>query len=345
MNTFDDIVRRILENRMMTHILYWIGVFLLFCIYGLGYGQPVIVTFFVKMVDLPVQIIAYYTFMYWQLPLLLKKRYWSFALAFILMTYPFYLLVHFNHDFGIGTYLISWHKPHDAWTILTDLEFYFRNMVDVYLVVFISATIKFIKDHLESRQLIEDLESEMTKVEYNILQAKIQPQLMLRSLQLIKSMSIEGHQNTPHLIADLSEVLDDAIYQSRQEERPLEEEVDKLETYAHLYARSSSKIDKIKVERALGNGTSKIRTLVLNNLTEVILDQIEAKSTKEVNLNILTLVQKDECIFQVVIEPTLSFDVDQSKLENLLGMVYQKRYFFEVINDTESTSIQVKIKL
>ena len=137
-----SVITTILNSRLQSHILYWIGVFCFLCLYGLGHHQPLKVSFYVILVDFPVQILATYSFLYYQLPILLKGSRFKFFSISVLLAYVFYLLVHFNHDFGIGTNLISWHKPHKVWEIFAGYDVLFRNLVDIYIVVFASAKVR-----------------------------------------------------------------------------------------------------------------------------------------------------------------------------------------------------------
>ena len=112
---------------------------------------------------------AYYLLVGVQLPLLFDQKILKFVIVTAAASYLFYLGTHINHDFGIGRKLISWHKPHTLAEIIGSGEFYFRNTVDVYLVVFTTAIIKFLKDTLESSSKIELLNKEMSQVQYNTI--------------------------------------------------------------------------------------------------------------------------------------------------------------------------------
>ena len=237
MKTVNDIMNYVLARRPLMHILYWLAVYGFLTIYSLGFGRPVKVSFFVILIDLPIQIIATYFLLYLQLPLLLKRRYILFIVYTLLLSYVFYLGVHFNNDYGIGTYLISWHKPHTVSEILLSGEFIMRNLVDIYIVVLITAIIKYIKNFLDSRGRIEILEAELADVQYQSLLGKIDPQLILDSLDRIILKSEEDSKELPQIIANLSEVLDGVLYKTRNEHHSLRLEIEQVKLYVHLFSQ------------------------------------------------------------------------------------------------------------
>lgn len=344
MNPLNKIIHKIISNRVLLHALYWLGVFALYCLFGLGHGQPVFVSFFLYLTVFPVQILASYVFIYWQIPKLFQKQYLRFFVLLIGLSFPFYWLVHINYDLGIGRYLISWHKPHSLWVIFSELEFYLRYTVDVYLVVFVTATIKFIKDHLEARQEMENLKAEMMRVEYNILQSKLRPDFVLRSLALIKSQSLVRPSLASGTISHLSIALDDILYQSQKEVRDLAVETERLNSYVQLFAGSSKNISAVTFDSQLDDSNWPIKTLVLNKLLSSVLEQIE-KSEEELALNIVVIRKNERCITQATLTPFPKFELSFDAARDFLDIVYKDRYQILEIDEGESKDIQFIIEL
>lgn len=345
MNLLDKIFEQLFANRVLLHISYWVAFVVLHCIYGLGYGQPILVSLILKFIMLPSQILAFYSFVYLILPMFYRKEFWKGGIILLAAGYLFATVAHFNYDFGLGTFLASWHKPHSILEILTDPEFLFRNMVDVYLIVFVTATIKIIKDLLESRQIMDQLEVQKSKSQIQFLQAKLQQEFMLRTFKLIKNKSIRGDVDTPEVIASLSDVLSEALYNTNPISRNLLTEVQGLQKYANLYALSSDRIEDISIEWRLENELAQIPTLSLHNTVEEVFDQIENQLQVPTKVDIVVIEVGMHCTLQITIESSEKFTLNQQKVESILQVQTDYPFSIESMNDASSIDIQIIFEL
>jgi len=340
MNGLSKIIEGILANRLLSHVLFWVMFCICNIIYGLGYGMPILVSWYLLLVTLPAQMIGSYLFIYWQMPLLLKKKYWRFALALFLPTYFLYLITHINFDFGIGLTLTSNHQPHSLYSILTDLETYFPYMVSIYWVVLVVAGIKLVKDQFESKRLMENLEAEKAKSEYHLLQSKLQPEFMLRSIQLIKNLSLQSAPETPETIADLSDILDHALYRSNQSRIALSYEMDKMISYAKLYAAGSNQIQAIHIDKGNDGQGDIIAPMTLVNVIESLLEQIKNHTVQQIEGVVLS--EGNQCILQLTIAGD-DITIDKAPIFDILDANYADQH--EIIIDDGGTEIELQISI
>ncbi len=350
METLTTYLNYLLTHRRLAHVLYWIAAFVFMALYGLGYGQPLTVSFFVIMVDFPVQILATYLFLYVQLPWLFEKSYVLFTLSVFAFGYLLYLAVHFNYDFGIGTYLISWHKPHTVAEILTSGEFLFRNIVDIYIVVFITAIIKYVKDYWASKSRIEQLETEVAQVQYNSVVGQIQPQLILDSLDVIIEKSGNKSPDAPQVIAHLSDVLDGVLYKTTTTHHTITAEITQLESYLQLLAQVYPAVQQEPLETAVAPSISKIRVLSLQKVVSYIHNEVR-KQLPSITTKWQTLIiqeeyeQKDSLILQITIshpkDQRLTFD----QLSEVINTHFDEETKYDILDETEETIIKVITRL
>lgn len=349
METLTTYLNYLLTHRRLAHVLYWIVAFVFMALYGLGYGQPLLVSFFVIMVDFPVQIIATYLFLYVQLPWLFKKRYFLFAISVAVFTYLLNLAAHFNYDFGIGTYLISWHKPHTVQEIITSGEFLFRNTVDIYIVVFITAIIKFVKDYWASKSRIEQLQTEVAQVQYNSVVGQIQPQLILDTLDTIIDKGSTKSQDTPQVIANLSEVLDGVLYKTRTTYHNVYSEVAQLESYLQLLSQVYPKVKQEKLEKVLATSTNKIRVLCLQKVVAYIHNEVRKQATSA-HWHILIIEEEGYLITQITIsqnedQPNKIKALKFEQLDEVVKTHFDEETKYDILDETEETIIKVITKL
>lgn len=101
-----NIIERIFQNRVVAHVLFWLSTLIIFPVYGMGMGMPFLAGFIIKLFLLPIQILATYSLIYYQIPkLLYQKKYLRFSIIFFLSLLVFCTLGHLADDFLIKPWL------------------------------------------------------------------------------------------------------------------------------------------------------------------------------------------------------------------------------------------------
>jgi len=341
MNRVDTIIDFFLKNRVLKHVVFWLVFFSGSMIYGLGLGEPPMVSFILELIYLPVQILATYVFLYWQLPFLYKKKYWLFGILFIALAYAFATIAHVNYDYGFGTRLISWHKPHSWGELLTHAEFFFRFFVDIYIVVLMATAIKLVVEYFESKRTIEDLQGAKMKSEYILIQSQLQPEFLLRSLKYIERQSIVDINTVPPHIADLSDILDHTLYGSRKETISLSLAVEKLKTYLDLNAAGNERLNNVRLLNTC-DVNHHIVPLCLMKISEAVISRFK------VTIDQLELILNDgpdhvtvKYFVKSVIEDGLCHIVTKS-VTDVLDLMYPDRYS---IIEEETNILTIRISL
>ena len=253
-------------------------------------------------------------------------------------------MVHFNHDYGIGTRLISWHKPHTISEILAGKDVLFRNLADIYIVVFVTGAIKFIKANLESRKTIEQLQSEMASVNYNRLKSKVDSEFILSSLQEIIALSKDQKDDAPATIARLSEVLDDALYGTSTDKRSLFIEAEQLEHYLELSDQVHAWLHIHSIETHLTDPTLSISTRSLHEILQIIINEC-SKNHKELAMELMILNEDSKCVLQVEFKRDIDGVQLSSKLEEYLSQYFAGRYELNLESDESDNNLLIKLAL
>ncbi len=231
-------ITRLLGNRWLSHILFWLGVLLSYPILSLGMEQSFSGAVIIKLFYLPTQLIAAYLLVYYQLPkLLYPGRYVAFIFSLLL---SFYLLSTLTHGI-IDHLLIPNFAPEAERTNWQDIFFRFQQIdafyvIWVYWVAVAFASLKLIKQSFERKAAIEELEKEKIQVELDTLQAQLHPRFLSNTLKTIHRLSLEQSDAAPELIASLSDMLDYMLYQTQSKTVPLAQEVEILQTFFEIEA-------------------------------------------------------------------------------------------------------------
>ena len=312
---YSKILDQILNNRPVSHILYWIATVVISISYGIGYGEPIELAIILEKIALPIQIIATYIFIYIQLPLLYRKKYWVFFISFLIFSYIFHILMHVSNDLWFGKDVISYHTNHTFEQILQSGEYYLTYSVDIYLVVFITAGIKLIKDNLENKKKFEILEAEKAKKEYQYLQSRIQPEFLLNTLQLIENQSTTNNTLAAESIADLSEVLDYSLYKSDKSEISVSAEFRQMKLLAKLLVFNLETIENIHTTESNLLDTIKVKPMSLTKIIESSLVYINQINTDKKTLTFETTAIEGSILFDMLITGISTDEINISKLK------------------------------
>ena len=346
-NRFNNIIDYILTHRVVAHVLYWLALFFGALVYGQGMGEMWVVSVIFELIHLPFQIVATYVFIYWQLPLLYKKKYWVFGLLFLFIAYIFVGFIHINNDYGIGTMLSSWHKPHNLIEILTLPTFYLRYFVDLYVVVFITTIVKLIKDHFESRSLLEHLKTEKTKSEYVLLQRQVQPQFLLRSVGMIRDLSVSSPEKVPDLISSLADLLSYNLYQSKDKRVSIDHAFEKMKTYAVLYANGVGNLSKVDTQIAVTTPETMLPPSIFIHIAEAVLDQYHQREIEA--QHVLIILNQEEvdkvCLtFQILDTKESNAEVIGDLMDKFTILDHLKQrvqYRFDIVIDGPQISFNI----
>ena len=288
-------------QRISIHILFWVSVIIFQVIYGLGYSQPILVSLFLAAVYLPAQLISTYLFVYIALKFVQQGKWVIFVLLTLALTIVNYLITHINRDLGIGSRLVSWHEPHSLLEIVRDFDFFFWYNIHTFIVVFVATTVKLIKDHFISRALLADLESVKVQNETNLIRINLKPELLLVALDAIKTSAKVGIQNTPHLINDLSLVLDDAIYRNSATKRSIIDEVGGLQNICKLYQEVYKSILNIAVQTEIEDKNINLPTRILVKTSEIYIEKMRHEFSLDhlISLTVKVIQMDRKVILQI----------------------------------------------
>ncbi|MEL6867281.1 MAG: histidine kinase, partial [Bacteroidota bacterium] len=215
----------------LSHVLFWIGAFLLDVFSG--ELKNIFVYIVVGISHIIPQIIAAYFTVYYLIPkFLAKKRYLHFALGFILSAY---LISVFGRIMMVHVAEPIFRKPpfeqETVIEILTQIRPLFLGyFTPTYIMVFFFWLVTFLnfsREHLS-------LQKEKASSELKMLKAQLNPHFLFNTLNNIYSLSLDNSPKTSESIGKLSDILDYVLYRCDRKFVPLSGEITLLENYIAL---------------------------------------------------------------------------------------------------------------
>lgn len=264
-------VDRLLQNRILTHVLFWISLSFLYTQIVFRGDMPFWDQYLLNVVLFPSIILASYLLVYYQLPKLIhKKKYLIFGITLILSLYFSMVLARVLTLYIAEPVLgMDGAYPGMLINIISSVDRLFNGyLLTIVLGVGLMATIKMMKQNIEQKQRAERLEKEKHKAELNFLKAQIHPHFLFNTLNNLYTLTLQKSDQAPKTVIKLSEMLDYMLYQCNDKQVPIHKEIKLLNNYIDLERLRYGERLEFSFEQDIDNSESPIAPLILLSLVE-----------------------------------------------------------------------------
>jgi sensor histidine kinase YesM len=211
----------LLRQRLLQHLLFWLGVIAYFT---LGYGAPgrYLETFFRVLVFLPGHIFLTYVFFYWLIPRFLVPRKWVLFLLFGTLTY----FLSLAYAYFISVHVLKLLQLESIWIG--------SPLIGQTTMLGAALAIKFLKKWYRQKQLTQELQQLNTLTELKLLRAQIHPHFLFNTLNNLYAHTLAKSSQAPEIVLKLADLLRFMIYESNVAYIPLTKEISLLRQYMAL---------------------------------------------------------------------------------------------------------------
>ncbi|AXT57106.1 histidine kinase [Aquimarina sp. AD1] len=352
-NSFLD---NVLQNRVLSHILFWCSFLVIFTILGVldsGTFKPNALS---NLAMLPSQIAAAYFLNYYQLPkLLLKKRYFLFFVSIFLSVYFLSAFARFNVVHIVEPFFRENFEQETIKEILLDFIYIFSVYCPaVYTYALIMLAVKAIKTRFEEKHQIEILQKEKATSELKFLKAQIQPHFLFNTLNNLYALTLAKSDLAPKVVLKLSELLDFILYQSDQASISIEKEIELIQGFIDLESLRYGNALDVSFEKRVDDLNTQIAPLVLLPLIENAFKHGVSSDPKNAKIHIDLLVSGNSIKFKVfntklndsVKEVTnTKSGIGTSNLKRQLEINYPNKYTLEIDEKQDSYFVELLIDL
>lgn len=354
MTKTNTIFDKILGNRIFLHILFWLAALLIFPFYAIGF-QPFKVSLIIKAFALPVQMLAFYYLVYYQVPkYLYKKKYVRFIIFMLLGAVVFCTLSRLVEMYLFYPSFKYWYPrsnapAYDPNAYIEILSNPFLNVfkkgLDDYVTVFIAAAIKFLKLRFEEKQQIALLQKEKAKAEINFLKAQVNPRVLSKTLHQLHTLTKEKSDAAPEVVIKLSDMLDYMLYQCNASKVLIRKEIELVQNYLDLEKLRYGADLTIHFYHELENNFSEITPLLLLSLVEAAFLKEEGVLPKNAKVEIL-LKQKGAQLNFKIFSHLNTFNKDaESNFKKQLELLYPEQYQLERSDNEEEYALTLNLQL
>ncbi len=351
--TLSKIANRIIQNRWLSHSLFWVLLLLFYTqinvVYKDGYHKVLVHN---AIILIP-QMLAAYFMAYYQIPkLLYKKKYGLFILSLLIGCYAFsalgrILVVHIIEEL----YREPPFGKESIWEILTDVKWLYKHyFYSVFLPVFLFVSVKLLKERLEAQRLQEVLLKEKVSAELSFLKAQIHPHFLFNTLNNLYTLTLQKSDKASDTVLKLSDILDYMLYQCNDKEVLIDKEIQLIDNYINLEQLRYGERLSLSFTNTVDNPNTKIAPLLLISLVENAFKHGASGAIKNPIIDIKLEVKNKQLLFSIFNTKEKFKQEDKTKFKEGVGLrntksqlqlLYPNKHQIEIIE--EPLSFQVKL--
>lgn len=254
------------------------------------------------LAPLPMQVMATYFLVYYQLPrLLMRKRYVLFLLSVMASFYALPMMARLCTIYVVEPLTRVGFEQEPVSEVLTDLVYLISNYFPVvYVYPFLLLALKAIKDRYQEMHRSAVLEKEKAENELKFLKAQIHPHFLFNTLNSLYALTLTKSDLAPEVVLKLSELLDYMLYQTTEKRVPIAKEVKLMQNYLELEQLRYGERLQLKFHQAVDQPGTSIAPMILLGLVENAFKHGASKNPNQPEINIDLKVAARQLTFEVV---------------------------------------------
>ena len=347
----------ILQNRFISHLVFWLFVFISLPILAALNSGSIEKTTFSSLAFLPAQLLASYFLVYYQVPkLLFKKKYLRFGVSFILSVYLFLVLSKVSNMYLSEYFMPKHFKDLTLIEIVADpfhlAVVYFPS---VYVFVFLMLMIKAFKDRFEERHQLEVLQKEKATTELKFLKSQTNPHFLFNTLNNLYALTLDRSEKAADVVLKLSDMLDYMLYQCKDDVVPLKKEISFIQDYIDLESLRYGKKLTLNFTHHLHCPNVMIAPLILISFVENAFKHGASNTLKNSVIKIdLTTNQEQLCFKVFNTKPAINpgdkknesrYGIGLSNAKRQLELNYKNSYDLKSTKTDSDFQIELNINL
>lgn len=332
----------LLKQRILLHILFWIGVLLYFTV-GYGHVGEYKLELFRSAAFLPNHIWLAYTFFYFLIPwFLLKNRMLTFfglSIVFIVINMYFSYLINFKF---LGSECI---QKSTSWNLGS-------SFLGSLTILGIAISIKMLRFWYKQKQENLEIQREKLSMELVTLKAQVHPHFLFNTLNNLYSLALEQSRSVPSVIIKLSDLLRYMLYDCNTDLVPLDNELEIMTNYIELEQIRYG--DRLEISKNYSGDISGkfIPPLLILPLIENCFKHGTSKQLDQCWITISVNAEKDSLQLKLInskiseaFKRTEPGGIGLQNIEKRLKLLYGDAYTLTILSEEETFTVSLSIPL
>jgi len=327
MSTRKAFIDSIIQNRVLSHVLFW-GVFLIFSTSIATSSGGRMIDHWIKYLSLlPSQMLAAYLLVYVQVgKILLNRQYVLFILSLMFTGYFFSALARFSIVHIAEPFFRTDFEQENIVEILMDTEYLFTvYFPSVYTIAFLMLIVYSVRRRANQIRRIELLEKEKATNELKFLRAQMQPHFLFNTLNNLYALTLAKSDLAPEVVLKLSEILDFILYQSNQSEIPIEKEIELIQGFIDLESLRYGDLIQVTFNHQVDVTSTKVSPLILLPFVENAFKHGTSGNLEDPTIRIDLKVANNQLTFSVFNNKPKASDQKRDALHGGIGIKNLRR--------------------
>lgn len=342
---------KLINKNIYSHIIFWVLLYLFFVVPTLGYEENKLVYMLAYGTKLGPQMIMAYGMIYLLIPHVLKKRgKILFGIsAFTLLYVVFVIYTTLRYYWFELTFPEYYRVPRDFsyWWRITDFRYFAKNIIWFLFPAVILMAVQYYRHQKEALALREQKKT----AELDALKNQLNPHFLFNTLNNLYALALKKSDQTPEVIAKLSEILDYILYRCNDNFVTLKNEITLLKNYIDLEKVRYGKRVIVEFEHDIQEDV-KIAPLLLLTFLENAFKHGVSQEINVAKIKIELSGDNNGILFQI--ENTSSLhkanshnkDRDAIGLQNInkqLDLLYPNNYTLVIEENKENYKVTLKL--
>ncbi len=355
-----QIIKNIDYRRISYHILFWVTINLIYDLLS-SYlkGRPLSIDFILN--DLvyftPFQVFTVYVTLYYLFPkYLYKKKYYHFAIFFILFFVGTIVLLVLPLNYSsYKEYMLELEKEAD---IFNFFKYYFVRMANLNLmIVGLAGTIKLLRKWLKTQKRQRILEKETLEMklklqesEIKLIKSQINPNFLFDSLNTLHILTEQKSTLAPEMVLKVSSLLDYMLYDSNSDWVEASREIENVKNYIDLKKANPKNNSQIIFDAQGDFENVKVKPSIFLPAVENVFKYANYNKLRIARYNIKIALIGDN--LELVVQGIVNKRVDMSKIEEIyapvksvLDLQYPDLYVLEITQKMNVLRVSLDIQI
>ncbi len=234
------------------------------------------------------------------------------------------------------------------------LSLHFNEYFGYTILVLLAATSLYvIKLLFKNQHNLSTVENEKLKLELNQLKIQLHPHFFFNTINNLYSLSVQQSPQTPKMINGLSGIMRYILYDARNEQLPLQQEIDFIKSYVSLENMRHEEKDVISFITQGEKQRIKIAPLLFLPIIENTFKHALHAAMPEKWVKLVLAVYDDELVFQAVnpkapessIRDEKRSGIGLANLRKRLQLLYAGRHELAIHDEAHTFTVILTIRL
>lgn len=330
--------------RILTHLVFWLFVWLFFIFYYYRYGALNNHTLLASLLNLILAVVTVYTFNYYLIPrFLLHNKIGKFVLLSVVAVI---LFVYLQLLLTISLLIKLLYTEQSLFPQMIDVLILFLNL---FFIVFIAISIKFYKRWNERDQKTQLIQKEKVEAELQMLKTQINPHFLFNTLNSIYVLALRNADRTAESVLQLSDILDYILYKVNKPKVLFYDELHIIENYISLEKIRFAERVEVDLNSEVKNNALEIPPMLIIPFVENAFKHGVGKSMEKSWIKIL--IKEDENNLNIEVSNSKKPSISNSKSSGIglvntlkrLSILYGESFNFEKIDAQYNYQIKLSI--